>query len=70
MGLRVGGLGFTALGLKVFGLRFKPLIWAAKPFTGILGTREGTYRVYTRYVRMQQLGAHAWGPWFQPLDAD
>ena len=39
---------------------------ARRPLRGILGTRKDTYRVYSRYMRIPELRAHARGPWFQP----
>ena len=35
-------------------------------FRGILGTLKGTYRSYSRYIRIPGLRAHTSGLWFQP----
>ena len=31
---------------------------------GILGALKGTFRVYSRYIRIPGLRAHTRGPWF------
>ena len=35
-------------------------------FEGVLGTLKSLYGVYSRYIRIPGLRAHARGPWFQP----
>ena len=32
------------------GSKYEPVIWALRPFRGILGTVKGTYRLYRRYI--------------------
>ena len=54
----------------ISGWKYGPLMWALRPFREILGTLKGTYRVCTRYIRIQGLRAHIRGPWFQPLSLD
>ena len=48
--------------LKPYG----PLVWALRPFGGILGTLKGTYRACSRYIRIPGLKGHTKGPWFRP----